>query len=163
MTFNRRPVNITDVKGVIHFNTLPWQTIEQFYEYREAFESWRKNKKRVLRIAEDWKDFIEHKQLVARKADAGVRASNRPPIVTLFLKCYAHGELGLPGNNFKAASDFVTECGWETTVQNVKDSKRRGVLKLGSIDQFSEAEIEFLRKAKERWPDFDYAGLLSAM
>ena len=81
----RRPIEVTDVNGVICFRTEAWQTIEEFNEHRNAFENWRPKKRRVLRTAQDWHDFLQYKHDTVMKADAGVRTNKRPPIVQLFL------------------------------------------------------------------------------
>lgn len=93
----RRPVNVADVKGLFWSTTAPWQTIDEFFEYRDAFEIWRQARKRVLRTAQDWADFLEHKNATAAKAEVGAQTTKRSPAAQVFLRCYAHGMVGLPG------------------------------------------------------------------
>jgi len=157
----RKPVAVANRNGVICCSTEPWQTVGEFNTWRDAFEKWRAKKGRVLRTVQDWEDFVAYKRDVAQKAQAGVRTSRRPPVVQLFLRCYAFGKLGLPGRDFAAAAGLVTEHGWPTTIQNVKDAKRRGSVKVGVIDELDEAERNFLLEAAERWPEFDYTALLT--
>ena len=156
----RCPTDVRDVDEIIWFNTEPWQSIEEFNEYRNAFEAWRSRKRRVLRTVQDWRDFLHYKREVGLKAEIGVRTNRRPPLVQLFLRCYAHGLFGLPGNKLWEAADFVSECGWPTTAQNVKDAKRRGRPDFGAVSEISAEEYEFLVKAAGRWPGFDYDRLL---
>ncbi len=155
----RRPIGVTDENGLIKFATEPWQSVEDFHEWRDAFEAWRHKKHRVLKTAQDWQDFLDYKQAAHRKSETGVRTDKRPAVVQYFLRCYAHGELGLPGEDYGAAAQFVTEQGWPTTVQNVKDAKRRGSVKLGVISGPTDDERIFLQEVAQRWPDFDYLAL----
>ena len=81
-------------------------------------------------MAQDWEDFLRYKRETALKAEVGARSSKRPPIVQLFRRAYAHGLLSLPGRDLAECANFVSSLGWPTTVQNVKDAKRRGQPKL---------------------------------
>lgn len=158
----RRPVNVTDAKGLFWCTTSPWQTVEEFFEYRDAFEIWRATRKRVLRTAQDWADFLEHKRAAAAMAEVGARTSKRTPAMQLFLRCYAHGLEGLPGKDFAVVAELISKHGMPTTVQNVKDAKRRGVPSLGVISSISDTDRAILKEAERRWPGFDHSVLLRA-
>ena len=150
------PKDPVDVNGLINFSTAPWQSLDQFLEYREVFDQWRKKKERVLRTTQDWLDFLEYKRLIKAKATAGVKTNQRPPVAQLFLRSYARGDHGLPGNKFRDVAEFLSEYGWPTKIQNVKDAKRRGSQTRGTIIDLSDEECQFLQKAQERWPNFNY-------
>ena len=152
----RMPKDPVDVNGLINCSTAPWQSLDQFLEYREVFDQWRKKKERVLRTTQDWLDFLEYKRLIKAKATAGVKTNQRPPVTQLFLRSYARGDHGLPGNKFRDVAEFLSEYGWPTKIQNVKDAKRRGSQTRGTIIDLSDEECQFLQKAQERWPNFNY-------
>lgn len=154
----RQPKDVVDVKGLINFTTDPWQSVDQFLEYREVFDQWRKKKSRVLRTKQDWLDFLEYKRLIKVKVLAGVKTNQRPPVAQLFLRSYARGLHGLPGKDFRDAAEFLSEYGWSTENQNVKDAKRRGRQTLGAAIDLSDEDRQFLHKVQERWPAFDLQG-----
>jgi hypothetical protein len=147
----RRPVKVRDEGGIIAFDTEPWHDIDEFTRVRDAFDGWRSDHKRVLRIAEDWRDFISWNDARAGRRASGVRGQ-RPRIVVLFMRAYARGKFGLPGQDYAAAAAFLTELGWPTTATNMKDAKRRGGVELHHIDAFTPEESEFVSKVSKRWP-----------
>jgi hypothetical protein len=147
----RRPQNVRDVGSIIAFETVPWADINEFSEYRDALDQWRTDKRRVLKTALDWQEFVTWKDAQPGRRLAGVRGG-RPRIVTLFMRAYARGELGLPGKDYTAAAAFVTMAGWPTTADNIKDAKRRGPLHFNAIEEFDPTELEFVAKVSQRWP-----------
>jgi len=147
----RRPINVRDEKGIVAFDTEPWHSVEAFHTTRDAFEAWRASRRRVLRTSRDWKEFEEWKSSRRGRRESGVRGP-RPRIVTLFMRAYARGELGLPGNAYKEAAEFLNEVGWKTTTTNIKDAKRRGQLILNSVTEFTPEELAFLEAVRKRWP-----------
>ena len=68
------------------------------------------------------------------------------------MRAYARGELGFPGKEYAEAAAFVSEMGWKTTTENIKDAKRRGRLELHCIDKFTQEEREFVKAVLARWP-----------
>jgi hypothetical protein len=103
----RRPVNVRDKGGIIAFDTVPWADVEEFSKTRDAFDRWRHDNKRVLKTVSDWQDFTAWFEARQGRRAVGVRGG-RPRIVTLFMRAYARGELGLPGKNYADAADFLT-------------------------------------------------------
>ncbi len=156
----RRPVGVADVKGMFWCTTVPWRNIHEFFEYRDAFETWRQARKRVLRTLQDWADFLEHTRVAAATAEVGARTTKRSPAIQLLLRCYAHGMEGLPGSNFAAVAELVSKHGMPTTVQNVKDAKRRGHPRLGVVSAISAADRLILAEAERLWPQFNHLVLL---
>jgi hypothetical protein len=147
----RRPRNVRDNGGIIAFDTDPWETVEEFTRARDALDRWRSDHRRVLKTARDWQDFTDwHTARPGRRA-AGVRGT-RPRLATLFMRAYARGELGLPGKEYAEAATFVSAMGWKTTIENIKDAKRRGRLELHCIDKFTQEECEFVKAVLARWP-----------
>ena len=155
----RRPQNVRDVEGIISFDTVPWADIEEFFEWRDALDQWRPDKKRVLKTALDWRQFVTWNEARSGRRMAGVRGG-RPRIVTLFMRAYARGELGLPGTDYAAAAALITAAGWMTTADNIKDAKRRGPLDLKFIDEFDAVELEFAALVSVCWPQSKLKDLL---
>ncbi len=85
----RRPVTITDVNGLICFDTVPWASIDDFFEWRRAFDRWKKSTKSILKTKADWDRFVTWKQ-VPRRQMAGHRTPFEQALVVAFAK-------GLPG------------------------------------------------------------------
>lgn len=147
----RQPKDVQDKGGIIAFDTVPWTDVNEFSQFRDAFDQWRNDNMRVLRIVGDWQDFIAWFGARPGRRAAGVRGI-RPRIATLFMRAYARGELGLSGKNYAEAAAFISKAGWETTAANIKDAKRRGRLDLYSIDAFTRDEIEFIEIISKMWP-----------
>ena len=157
----RRPTDARDVGGIIAFETAPWPNIGTFAEVRDAFDQWRHDRRRVLRTAEDWRCFERWRDARPGRRASGVRG-RRPRIVALFLRAYARGELGLPGQDYEDAAEFLTRLGFPTNVSNVKDAKRRGRLDLHHIDCFTLEELTFVEAISNRWPCSRMSDLLMA-
>ena len=51
----------------------------------------------------------------------------------MFLKAYANKLWGLPGGNYQELADWLTENGHETSVTDIKNSKRSKVI----VEQFT--------------------------
>ena len=147
----RRPKDVRDKGGIIAFDTVPWTDVDEFSQFRDAFDQWRNDNKRVLRTAGDWQDFTAWFDARPGRRAAGVRGA-RPRIATLFMRAYARGDLGLPGKNYAEAAAFISKAGWETSAANIKDAKRRGHLDLHSIDAFTHDEIKFIEIVSKIWP-----------
>jgi hypothetical protein len=54
----REPINIRDEHGLIRFETRPWRDIQEFRDWRERFDKWRKAAPAVLKVAADWDAFL---------------------------------------------------------------------------------------------------------
>jgi hypothetical protein len=135
----------TDVNGLLCADTRPWQTIEAFDDARDALEAWKKSRRRILKTASDLQDlqlWTTHRQ--GQKASGSTSQSNRPPLVNAFLRAMARGQLQ---SNWKQReiSEFLTQQGYPTSPDTVKQAKRRGHLMLGEVTELTEAEVAFAR------------------
>jgi hypothetical protein len=54
----RRPVNVRDgADGLVQFATEAWETVDEFVEWRRAFDRWRETCRACLKTAADWAWF----------------------------------------------------------------------------------------------------------
>ena len=53
----RCPVKVRDFDDIVAAETVPWRTIDEFFQAREQFDLWRRSRRRVLRTAADHADF----------------------------------------------------------------------------------------------------------
>jgi hypothetical protein len=157
----RRPMNVRDKGGIVAFDTVPWTSVDEFSQARDAYDRWRADNKRVLKTTRDWQDFTSWFEARPGRRAAGVRGT-RPRIVTLFMRAYARGEIGLPGKDYVKAAEFLTENGWKTAAANIKDAKRRGRLNFNHIDMFTQDEIKFVEMVSKRWPQSRMRDLLKS-
>ena len=67
--FKRRPVEVSERDGLLHVTTAPWETVDDFQEFRDQLERWRRDHRRVLRTRRDWDDvrgWLTRKSLLFR-------------------------------------------------------------------------------------------------
>jgi hypothetical protein len=120
----RRPTNVRDVDGLIATDTVPWRTVEEFEEARDAIENRRKSQRKVLKTAADYHAITAWK---SRRA-IGVTTQNRlPPLAMAAMLAAIHGVLGVAKPPYKMIAQVWTAlCGVPISETNVKDAKRRG-------------------------------------
>lgn len=88
----RRPIEATieadPIYGMIRFDTAPWDSIEEFLEYRGDFDAWRSIAHACLKTPADWRRFIAwrgNKRIGA--------AAKRSPFAQWVVVAAAHGVL----------------------------------------------------------------------
>jgi hypothetical protein len=150
----RQLIGVRDVDGLLAAGTEPWRTVEEFLEEREAFDLWRRSRRRVLRTAADHDDFREWREGHPGKRAVGSKG-DRPALVVLFLRAWARRALGLPGDGYSVLAEAMSAAGFPATVDAIKKSRSRGPLDEHSLDQLSTADREFLEWAIARWPAFE--------
>ena len=107
----RRLVQVRDVDGLLAAGTEPWRTIEEFLEAREAFDLWRRSRRRVLKTTADHADFLRWSAMQPAKRQVGSRG-DRPALVVLFLRAWARRALGLPGGRYATLAEAMTAAGF---------------------------------------------------
>ena len=89
-----------DVEGILAADTPPWGTLEEFISEREAFDTWRRSRRRVLKTAADHADFVRWRvENPARRAIGS--KGDRTALATLFIRAWARRLLGLPGGDLR--------------------------------------------------------------
>ncbi len=158
----REPFLLYERDGLLVASTRPWRTLEEFTAARDAFEDWRKSKRRVLRTLADWRDFETWRaERDARRIGGGTSKSKRPPLVGALLRGLATGQIE-PAMSQAAIAALISAAGYPCTVQNVKDAKRRGKLTLGDrINRLSPEEVAFAQAVGTIRPEVEIERLLT--
>ena len=157
----REPFLLHERDGLLVASTRPWRTLDEFTLARDAFEDWRKSKRRVLRTLADWRDFETWRaERDARRLSGGTSKSRRPPLVGAVLRGLATGQIE-PAMSQAAIAALISAAGHPCAVQNVKDAKRRGKLQLGSINRLSPEEVAFAQGVGTLRPEIEIERLLT--
>jgi hypothetical protein len=152
-----KPVYIAIDEGLVTqhvaFDTIPWRSVDEFNETRDAFERWRKQLKYI-------KDWVEFQAFAAGTAAsrAGVRRSSKGPVEQarkLVLRAYVAEAWGLPGGNYREAAARLTEAGYPTKEKDFKTA-RRGMKNLpeGVIPRDAPGIGELIDVVSRLWPGF---------
>ena len=158
--FKRRLVGVTEREGVLAAQTEPWPTVDEFHEFRDAFEAWKKTFKRVLKTREDLCDFLRWRSEKSARRAAGTNArTNLPPVATAFIRAWSRQQLGLPGGNYRQVAEQMTEAGWRATADTFKSAKRRGDVPVGQISSLTPDDESFISWALTRWPQWEVEAL----
>ena len=87
--FKRRPVNPIDFDGLIHFQTVPWATLDEYLEARKDFDHWKNIAHCVLKRLVDWTAFNAWRPTRRRKSFAA-----RTPFENAVVTAWAKGQAG---------------------------------------------------------------------
>ena len=68
--FKRQPVDPVDFDGLIRFQTAPWPTLDEYFEARNDFDSWKNEAHAVLKTTQDWIGFQAWRPARRRKSYA---------------------------------------------------------------------------------------------
>ena len=116
---------------------------------RDAFEDWRSKKWRVLRTAQDWEDFLRYKRRAgaegrSRRAQQQATTDRAAlPAVPMRTDCSAFPD------GTRRRRGVRQSLGWPTTVQNVKDAKRRGKAQAKSDQRDQRCRMGFPDEGRE--------------
>ncbi len=139
----REIVTPTDCEGLLCAETRPWTTLDDFDSARDALEDWKKAQRRVLKTTGDLRDLMSWtKHREGQKASGSTAQSGRPPLVNAFMRSMARGLIG-PTWLQKRLAEFLTDNGFPTSLDTVKQGKRRGDLMLGALTHLTPEEEAF--------------------
>ena len=126
--FKRRLVNIRNVEGLIAADSVPWRTVEEFEDTRDAFDEWRTSKRRVLKTAEDYEDFMDWAAGRALRSAVGMRSHNSlSPLARGAMLAAIHGALSAQKLPYQTiATVWTALCQVKVNVMTVKNARRRG-------------------------------------
>lgn len=126
--FKRRLMKIRNVEGLIAADSVPWRTVEEFEDTRDAFDEWRMSKRRVLKTAEDYEDFMDWAAGRASRSAVRMRSHNRLlPLARGAMLAAIHGALGVEKLPYQSiATVWTALCQVEVNVMTVKNAMRRG-------------------------------------
>jgi len=175
--FKRRPVNVRPeyvrivdgddivIRQHLAFDTVPWNTVEEFQECREIFTRWRRGPpRRTLRTIRDWRDFEAYWH-GEQASKAGTRRSAGGPLDQArrwVIRAYAVGAWGLPGTGFKDAAKALTNAGYPSTAKDFDNARQRPkpLPAEGVIPAGAEGIAEFITAVSRLWPAFEPERLL---
>jgi hypothetical protein len=148
------------------FETEPWETIDDFIPWREAFDRWRtrKDARRILGTTADLQDFIDY--MAGADATAlGINRSTRGIVDQarrLIVQAYAVGAWGLPGGNFKAAASALTTAGYPTSEKDFKNARQRPkpLPETGAFPADAIGIPDFIAAVRRLWPTCETERLL---
>ncbi len=121
----RELIAATERDGLLHCETVPWRTIDEFNDNRSLFEEWRRSQ--VLKTLDDWRDWESYlagtnasRKGVRRGEDGVIGQAKR-----IVMKAYALRQWGFKGGGtYKDFADHLTAAGYPTTVMDIKNAKR---------------------------------------
>ena len=136
----------------------PWQTVEEFTNVRDMLEDWRHKHEGQLKSLEDWEVWCNY-QAGATASQNGVRRSRKGVIDQarrLFLRAYARGEWGLPGQKYFEVAEWLSSEGYPTSEMDLKNAMRRGTLVENTIPGNFPGISDMVRKILQRYPNFEW-------
>ncbi|MDI1291470.1 MAG: DNA polymerase [Methylobacter sp.] len=128
--FKRRPINprmiqVVDIE-LVAFDTVPWLSREQAEFARTIFDGWRETHcMKTLLDFEDWIDFYEtHKGI--RHSGLQWNGENSSGVLRrIFIRAFSRQVWGiLSSMTYTELATWLTTLGYETTIDDVKNSKR---------------------------------------
>ena len=146
----------------LHALSRPWKTVEDFDRVRALFDEWRLKRGGVLKTMEDWEDWQVYLQ-TDNLSKKGVRRSKRGPVDQfrrIFLQAYTTEECGLPGGDYKGLASYLTGAGYKTTVDDLKNAKRKKTSLVTHAVPRSEEVMSFVEVVLKRYPEFEWEELV---
>jgi hypothetical protein len=110
----------------------------------------------------DWESWTEYRKSgdVSKK---GVKRAG-PGIIGQvkqnFLRAYVNGLWGLPGGDYKGFAAFLTEKGYETSVDDLKNAKRSKKEPVERLFDADEDVMGFIKVVLEKFPEFEWRRMI---
>ena len=173
--WKRRPNNasIRFIRGVSHlfFDTLPWTTVDDFMDCRDAWNSYTKTEKKPLKTIHDLEMFLAYKDefIVKEKRKRESRRTKskylhrkEPHIQSLRVElcsAFAQGLIGFPEKakrkiNYPQFAEILTRNGIRTKRTDVENGLYRP-LQYHSVSRSPELELAVARIKKDSGINFD--------
>ena len=153
----------------ISADTEPWETVDEFNEYRRRFEEWRfSGGGKSLRTRADWEDWQQF--LAGSKASAaGVRRTKGGVVqqaLRIVLRAYVCQEWGLkrsgPGSSYREVAEKLTAAGYPTNENALKNAARgdRPDLPENVIPAEATGVRDLVLALLDLWPSFEWENLV---
>jgi hypothetical protein len=142
----------------IYAETKPWKSVKEFRRVRDLFDEWRLKRKGVLKTMADWDDWQVYLQTDSLSKQ-GVRRGRGGLIDQLkrnFLQAHANCEWGLPGGDYQGLSKYLTDQGYPTSVNDLKNAKRRNGRLVQNGFPRTEVVMNFTKVIRSRYPTFEW-------
>ena len=69
---------------------------------------------------------------------------------------------GLPGNDYKGTAAYLTECGYPTKENDLKNAKRSSKGPVEHAFAADDAVMEFIQAMLRKFPEFEWQRMISA-
>jgi len=93
--FKRRPTDIGEREGRLFARSEPWNDINEFNDFRSAWDSYRHAQKAVMKTVTQFEAFLECLATQANSTKAGLRQKGTDPIATILLRGLSAGSFGI--------------------------------------------------------------------
>lgn len=161
--FKRKPVNpgtqLVGDEPMLTFQTVPWETVEEFLHCRDQWERFRRQSGRCLRTEEDYyafQDFLASAGAntvgLNRSLDDGSAALAQ----RLFLRAFMQSTWGLwaGATTQRELARWLTAGGYKTSITDVKNAGRAGTKLVEGIVPRTPEVWAFIDFVWEKFPDF---------
>ena len=159
---DQAPLLLTETYPHFRATSRPWQTVADFAQTRTRFDLWRTQRGTVLKASVDWAAWSEFRALgtVSTKGMNATKEGLIGKVRRTVLRAYTRGQWGLPGGGYEAFSAYLTEAGYPTSVDDLKNAKRSSAdLAEGAFPATREV-MTFIRLMLLRYPAFEWTRLI---
>jgi hypothetical protein len=159
---DQAPFLLTGAYPHLRATSRPWQTATEFAENRTRFDQWRTQRGGILKASADWAAWSEYRMLgaVPTKGMNATKEGLMGKVRRTVLRAYARRQWGLPGGSYEAFSTYLTEAGYPTSVDDLKNAKRNSAdLAEGAFPATREV-VTFIRYMLRRYPAFEWTRLI---
>jgi hypothetical protein len=155
-----REVKLGGLESTSHLyaDSVPWKSIDEFKETRLLFDQWRKKEGNVLKTMEDWESWERFRQtgLVSKRGIKRTKEGIAGQAKRLIVRAYVISEWGLGTGTYREFADLLTEAGYPTTKDTLKNAKRSPLkLQDGQIPVDPEV-IKLVKVILEAYPGFEW-------
>jgi hypothetical protein len=107
----------------------PWKTVEDFQRCRSTFDEWRLKDNGVLKTIEDWDRWSEYQTRSSLRLSGDLKGKGKlvDQAKRMFLKAYALKLWGLPGGSYADVATWLSDNGYPTSANDLKNAKRSPV------------------------------------
>lgn len=161
--FKRKPVDpgrqLVGEEPMLTFQTVPWDTFEDFLHCRDQWERFRRQTGRCLRTEDDYSAFQDF--LISAGANTvGLNRSLDDGSVALaqrlFLRAFMQSAWGLRAGAMtqRELAQWLTGGGYKTSITDVKNAGRAGTKLFERIVPRTAETYAFADFVREQFPDF---------
>jgi hypothetical protein len=155
-----REVPVWVPSGIRHIfaESRPWRSLKEFTETRLLFDQWRKRESNVLKTMEDWESWEEFKRtaLVSKRGIRRDKSGLAGQAKKLILKAFARGVWGLQLGTYREFSTLLTEAGYPTNMDALKNAKRSAVALEEGLIPVDEEVIKLVKVILDVYPEFEW-------
>jgi hypothetical protein len=159
---DQAPLLLTETYPHFRATSRPWQTVADFAQTRTRFDLWRTQRGGVLKASDDWTLWSEFRALgtVSTKGMNATKEGLIGKVRRTVLRAYTSGRWGLPGGGYEAFSIYLTEAGYPTSVDDLKNAKRKSSELVEGAFPASQEVMIFVQLILRRFPAFEWTGLI---